>query len=112
MGVTIIPNMSSNIESLPIYIQLVETPSKTPRLVEEIIQLSERFNLYESVTLASYTERGTDNGEDILVYRIDAKPQSRQDEGSNVINFLDHIFRKMFDKFPSFVEPVKDSYED
>lgn len=99
--------MSTNVEKMPIYIQFVETPAKSQKLANEIFELSKRFNIYEIVTLADYIERGTDNGEDLLIYRIDVKPQTRSDNGEDVINFLDHVFKKMFDKFPSYVEPVK-----
>lgn len=104
--------MSTNVDKIPIYIQFVETPNKSQKLVQEIFELAKRFNLYEVVTLADYVERGTDNGEDLIVYRIDIHPQTRADNGEDVMNFLDHVFNKMFDKFPSYVEPVKNDHLD
>jgi len=99
--------MSMNVDNLPLYIQLVETKAKTPQLVEEIIQVSQRFNLYDEVSLVSVSDQETDNGEVVLVYKIQTKNNGKQEEGENVTNFLDHIFRKMFSRFPSFTEPVE-----
>lgn len=94
----------STTETLPIYFQLIEIPAKTNKLVEEINSLTERFNLTGIVTLVHYNSALTDNGEDVLIYKIKTKSTPKDENGENIINFLDHIFKKMFDRYPSYVE--------
>lgn len=78
---------------------------KTEKLIQDIKELSKKYNIYDEVTLsnitASKTLLETDN---TLEYSISiASPNNKK--GENIINFLEHVTKKMFDKYPVFTEP-------
>lgn len=99
--------MTSENNTFPIYIKLVEQRGdKTERLVDEIKSLSLRFNIYDDVTLAAILPSNTGSEENTLVYCINTTPTNHSQKSGHIIDFLEYVFQKMFDKYPAYTEPI------
>ena len=98
--------MNTDIDIFPLFVQLVEQRGdKTEMLIQEIKKLSERFNIYDDVTLATITASTTSSSDNVLIYQINTTPTSKAANATSPIEFLEYLFQKMFDKYPSYVEP-------
>lgn len=98
--------MSSESNTFPIYIKLIEQRGeKTERLMEEIKNLSMRFNIYDEVTLETVTDSDTGSQDNSLTYCIAITPASHSQKSKNTIDFLEYLVQKMFNKYPALTEP-------
>jgi len=105
--VIIVLVMNSENDIFPIFLQLIEQRGdKTENLVAEIKRLSERFNIYDDVILSGIIPSNTSATENALIYQINTTPTSNSPKSGDIIDFLESIFQKMFDKYPSYVEPI------
>lgn len=97
--------MSTETSNYSIFFQLIERRGdKTERLIQEIKDLSIRHNIYDEVRLVNINPATIGSDENQLVYSIEtATPSSKK--GADIIFFLEHITKKMFDKYPAFTEP-------
>lgn len=99
--------MNSENDTFPIFLQLIEQRGdKTEALIIEIKKLSERFNIYDDVILSSIIQSNTSATENALIYQVNTSPTINSHKSGDIIDFLESIFQKMFDKYPSYVEPT------
>ena len=99
--------MSSENNALPIYIKLIEQRGdKTERLMEEIKSLSERFNIYDDVTLSGVIPSTSSAEENALIYCINTTPTNNSQKAGNIMDFLEYLFQKMFNKYPAYTDPI------
>jgi hypothetical protein len=90
----------------PIYIKLVEQRgNKTELLMEEIKNLSIRFDISEDVKFVRLLPSTSNSNENSIVYLINTNPISHSPKAMRTISFLSYIFEKMFDKYPAYTEP-------
>ena len=98
--------MSTDNSNYSIYFYLIERRGeKTERLIQEIKDLTLRFNIYDEVRLVSATPAsliGAD--ENTLTYSINMSTPTTK-KGEEIIAFLEYVTKKMFDKYPAFTEP-------
>jgi len=100
--------MNAESDIFPIFFQLIEQKGeKTEALINEIKRLSDKFNIYEDIRLAGITQSGTNSNENVLIYELSTTPTSNSPKSNYIIDFLEYIFQKMFDKYPSYIEPIK-----
>jgi len=98
--------MSPESNIFPIYFKLQEQRGeKTERLMDEINLLSERFDISEDVNFVRLLPSPSNSTENVLVYSISTTPASHSLKGERVINFLEYIFQKLFEKYPAYTEP-------
>lgn len=99
-------NMSPETNTFPIYIKLIEQKGeKTERLIEEIKNLSIKFNILDDVSLSAILPSTSGSDENSLIYCINTTPTNHSTSSGQIIDFLEYIFQKMFDKYPAYTEP-------
>lgn len=98
--------MDTEIDTFPLFFQLIEQKGeKTETIIGEIKKLSTRFNLEDFLTLEDIIPTEYSNEENALIYKVVTNPNSKESNAQNVIDFLAYIFEKMFDRYPSYIEP-------
>lgn len=98
--------MSSETNTFPIYIKLIEQRGeKTERLMEEIKNLSLRLDIYDEVTLEPMLENEIGGEENSLIYCITTNPANHSQKSGQIVDFLEYLVQKMFNKYPAFTEP-------
>lgn len=99
--------MSSEKNKFPVYIKFVEQKGeKTERLIEEIKTLSRRFNIYDEISLMAVLPSTSNSEENSLIYCIMANPAEHSYVSNQIIDFLEYVFQKMFEKYPAYTELV------
>jgi hypothetical protein len=97
--------MSSESNTFPIFFKLQEQRGeKTERLMDEIKSLALRFNISEDIKFIRILPSNSSANENILIYALNATPNNTP-KSVSVINFLEYLFQKLFDKYPAFTEP-------
>ena len=78
---------------------------KTDALIEEMIELSKVYDIYEECSLSHLVSLDHDLSvdENKLIYVI-SLPSAITKKTGQVLGFLNHVFQKMFNKYPAFTE--------
>jgi hypothetical protein len=89
----------------PIYLKLFEKKgSPSDKLVEEIRNISQSFNVYDYVNLETIETNPKNVNENALNYSISIN-LADDDAAKRINSFLQQIFRELFDNYPAFTEP-------
>lgn len=98
--------MNNDTDTFPLFFQLIEQKGeKTENVIKEIKKLAFKFNIEDSVILHSINQTSFSAEENALVYEVKTNPNSKDSNSMEVIEFLSCIFEKMFDCYPSYIEP-------
>lgn len=78
---------------------------KTNSLIEEMIELTKEYDIYEECTFSHLitSDRDLSSDENRLIYVI-SFPTATTKKSGQVLSFLSHVFQKMFNKYPAFSE--------
>lgn len=78
---------------------------KTDALIEEMVELSKEYDIYEECRFSHLVNFDDDLSvdENKLIYTI-TLPSAVTKKSGQVLNFLSHVFQKMFNKYPAFTE--------
>lgn len=97
--------MSTENPNYSIFFHLIERRGeKTERLIQEIKDLSIHHDIYDEVRLVNINPATIGADENQLVYSIETGSPTNK-KAVDIISFLEHITKKMFDKYPAFTEP-------
>lgn len=92
--------------SAAIFFKLTDqNDEKADSTVAEIARLSHKFGINDILNLNSYILTGN-RDEVVLIYSLDLNTSEKKETSGNAIDFLEYVFKHMFDKYPTYTEPV------
>lgn len=92
--------------SAAIFFKLIDqNDEKADITVEEISRLANKYDISDILSLSNYIQTGN-RDEVVLIYTLDLNTGEKKDTAKNSLDFLEHIFKHMFDKYPTYTEPM------